>query len=91
MASITIRNLDDTIKMRLRIRAAQHGWSMEQEVREILQQSLLSEESAAGFAQRIHRRFADLGFDELQIPARRVVRHPPDLEVHGRKREIKEQ
>jgi hypothetical protein len=42
MASITIRNLDDTIKARLRLRAAQHGWSMEQEVREILQQSLQS-------------------------------------------------
>ena len=77
MASITIRNLDDTIKARLRIRAAQHGWSMEHEVREILQQSLLSAENTSGFALRIHRRFADLGLDELPIPARRVVRSPP--------------
>ena len=36
MAAITIRNLDDEIKIRLRLQAAQHGCSMEQEVREIL-------------------------------------------------------
>ncbi|MRH21335.1 FitA-like ribbon-helix-helix domain-containing protein, partial [Rhodovulum strictum] len=36
MASITIRNLDDDVKRRLRIRAAEHGRSMEEEVREIL-------------------------------------------------------
>ena len=36
MASITIRNLDDTLKRRLRIRAAEHGRSMEEEAREIL-------------------------------------------------------
>ena len=29
MASITIRNLDDDIKQRLRVRAAEHGRSME--------------------------------------------------------------
>jgi plasmid stability protein len=53
MASITIRNLDDTIKARLHLRAAQHGWSMEQEVREIFQQSLLSAVNEARFAQRL--------------------------------------
>ena len=36
MASITIRNLDDGIKRRLRVRAAEHGRSMEEEAREIL-------------------------------------------------------
>ena len=36
MASITIRNLDDDVKRRLRIRAAEHGRSMEEEAREIL-------------------------------------------------------
>ena len=77
MASITIRNLDDAIKTRLRLRAAQHGWSMEQEVREILQHSLLPTANEPGFAQRLHRRFADLTLDELPIPARRPVRNPP--------------
>ena len=30
MASITVRNLDDDVKRRLRIRAAENGRSMEQ-------------------------------------------------------------
>ena len=40
MASITIRNLDDEIKTRLRMRAAEHGHSMEEEARTILRKPL---------------------------------------------------
>ena len=40
MSSITIRNLDPAVKERLRIRAAQHGHSMEAEARNILQSTL---------------------------------------------------
>ena len=40
MASITVRNLDDELKRRLRVRAAEHGCSMEQEAREILGEAL---------------------------------------------------
>jgi len=40
MSSITIRNLDPAIKERLRIQAAEHGHSMETEVRHILQTTL---------------------------------------------------
>ena len=36
MASITIRNLDDDVKTRLRVRAAGNGRSMEEEARLIL-------------------------------------------------------
>ena len=36
MASITIRNLDDDVKSRLRVRAAGNDRSMEEEVRLIL-------------------------------------------------------
>ena len=43
MASITVRNLDDGLKRRLRIRAAENGRSMEQEAREILKQALEDE------------------------------------------------
>ena len=39
MASITIRNLEDEIKQRLRVRAAEHGRSMEEEVRDILRRA----------------------------------------------------
>ncbi len=40
MASITIRNLDDDIKHLLRVRAAEHGRSMEEEARDILRRNL---------------------------------------------------
>ena len=40
MASITVRNLDDGLKRRLRVRAAENGRSMEQEAREILKHAL---------------------------------------------------
>ncbi len=83
MASITIRNLDESIKAMLRLQAAQHGWSMEQEAREILRRSLLPAENASGFAQRIHQRFASLQTgseqDALLIPARRATRPAPEL------------
>lgn len=82
MASITIRNLDESIKAMLRLQAAQHGWSMEQEAREILRRSLLPAENASGFAQRIHQRFAALTGpeqDALPIPARRATRPAPEL------------
>jgi plasmid stability protein len=40
MASITIRNLDDSLKSRLRVQAAVHGQSMEAEARDILRCAL---------------------------------------------------
>ena len=43
MSSITIRNLDETLKASLRMRAARHGVSMEQEVRNILQSALVAD------------------------------------------------
>lgn len=36
MANISVRNLDDSIRDTLRDRAAQHGHSMEAEIRQIL-------------------------------------------------------
>jgi plasmid stability protein len=40
VASITIRDLDDSVKRKLRVRAAQHGRSMEEEARNILRTAL---------------------------------------------------
>ena len=45
MASITIRRLPERVKSRLRVRAARHGHSMEQEARAILQEALAAPES----------------------------------------------
>ena len=40
MASITVRNLNEDLKQRLKDQAAKHGCSMEEEVRRILQEAL---------------------------------------------------
>lgn len=76
--TLTIRNLDDALKARLRLQAAQHGHSMEQEVREILGRAL-QPAADAGLAQRIRARFAGLDVDDLPIPARRPARLPDAL------------
>jgi phosphopantothenoylcysteine decarboxylase / phosphopantothenate---cysteine ligase len=44
MASITIRQLDDKLKQRLRLRAARHGRSMEDEARTILREAATLED-----------------------------------------------
>ena len=82
MSSITIRNLDESIKTGLRLRAARHGWSMEQEVRTILQQTLAPElEAPLNFAERIQQRFAGLHVEDVSIPPRQSARPPPDLDA----------
>lgn len=80
MTSITVRNLDERIKIGLRMRAARRGQSMEQEVRDILQQAVADELlPAANFAERIRQRFAGLDAQGLPIPARQPARELPDL------------
>jgi plasmid stability protein len=78
MASITIRKLDDALKGRLRVRAARHGRSMEDEVRNILRTALAEIPSQpANLAEAIRRRFEPLGGVELKIPPRGKLREPP--------------
>ena len=81
MSSITVRNLDESVKSSLRVRAARHGWSMEQEVRQILQQTVAPEQAGQiNFAERVNRRFASLKVDSLPIPARQIARTPPEFD-----------
>ena len=78
MASFTIRNLDDPIKRGLRLRAAQHGWSMEEEARHILRVALeIETRDAPDLFAAIRRRIAPLGGVTLAIPRRRTLRDPP--------------
>jgi plasmid stability protein len=81
MASITIRNIDETLKAKLRLQSAQHGCSMEAEVRNILRQALLPSFAPSNFADRVHQRFSGLNADSLPIPARQDVRTPPDMDL----------
>ena len=81
MASITIRNLDESLKIKLRLQSAQHGCSMEAEVRNILRQVLIPSTGSSDFAARIHQRFAGLAVDSLPIPERQAARTLPDMEL----------
>lgn len=79
MASITIRNLDDSLKRQLRVRAAEHGRSMEEEAREILRLAIGKPAAPKNLGEAIHRRFAALGGVELELPPREPMPEPPDL------------
>mgnify|MGYP003587316621 CR=1 FL=1 len=80
MAVLTIRNLDDSLKTALRVRAAQQGLSMEEEVRRILQQVLFPQKVQKGFGTRVRQKILAVsdGWD-LELPARSMPRPPPDF------------
>lgn len=81
-ASLNIRRLDPALKERLRLRAAQHGRSMEAEARVILREALMDTQAASGaeLVAAIRRRFAPLGGVELDPPPREAGREPPRFE-----------
>lgn len=80
MAMLTVRNLDEALKIQLRISAAKHGRSMEEEVRRILRQSLLPETEQKGLGSRLHKRVMDLtGGVELELPSRSPPSPAPDF------------
>jgi plasmid stability protein len=80
MASITIRNLDDQTKDRLRVRAAHRRRSMEDEARNILREALAIDSAGpVNLAQSISSRFKPLGGVDLKLPLREAMREPPSL------------
>lgn len=80
MASMTIRDIDDRLKARLRLRAAHHGHSMEEEAREILRTALSTPRSQNGsLVDCIRARIEPLGGIELQIAPREPIREPVNL------------
>lgn len=65
-----VRKLDESVKERLRKRAARNGHSMEEEVREILRVAVMAEDDAKdepGLGTRIAARFAWLD-EPFEIP-----------------------
>lgn len=77
MASITIRNLEDSTKRKLKVRAAQNGRSMEQEAREILKSALRERpKSGADLVKRIRAIWEPLGGVELEPLPREPMRDP---------------
>ena len=82
MATLTIRNLDDNTKAQLRLQAARHGRSMEEEARAILRQAVAGappQPTMAGVGHRIQAHFARLGGLELDLPIRRDQADAPDF------------
>ncbi len=80
MASITIRNLDDDVKTGLRVRAAEHHRSMEEEVRIILRDAVNGGQTGPRNLAKFTREcFAPLGGVELELPPRGPMREPPDF------------
>ena len=79
MASITIRNLDDDVKTRLRVRAAEHHRSMEEEVRIILRDAVNGGTGPRNLAAFTRECFAAVGGVELELSPRGPIREPPDF------------
>ncbi len=77
MASITIRNLDDDVKSRLRVRAASHGRSMEEEARLILREAVGRKPSSRNLASIVRAHFGPSGGVDLELPSREPIREPP--------------
>ena len=73
MATLTIRNLDEALKASLRMQAARHGHSMEEELRTILRQALTPSGTPGGLGSRLANRFRDVA-GELPLPERRLPR-----------------
>jgi len=79
MAAVSIRDLDDLVKERLRVRAAQHGRSMEAEIRAILGAAVGEPDETAGLGQALLSRFSVVGGVDLDLPARTAAPRAADL------------
>ena len=79
MASLTIRKIDDDMKERLRVRAAQHGHSMEEEARIILRRAVggITGQALWDLSRKLFK--GDKGV-ELDLPARSGDRDAPSLD-----------
>jgi len=81
MSTLTIRNVDQAVKERLRVRAARNGRSMEAELRHILWEAVGEEEANSNLAEAIRRRFLPFGgVDELKPHPPVSVKEPPAFE-----------
>lgn len=77
MAALTIRNMDESTKQSLRVLAAQHGVSMEEEARRILRDALGRSSQPDPLGERLKQRFAEVSDVDFQLPARQMPRTPP--------------
>ena len=79
MAAVSIRNLDDTVRERLRVRAAAHGRSMEAEMRAILVEAVREPGDGEGLLGALTARFGELGGVDLDLPPRSTAPRAVDF------------
>lgn len=70
MCTIIIQNLETSLRKKLRLAAASHGRTMEEEARNILHEHFKESAEIVGMGSRIRARFAAIGGIELELPAR---------------------
>ena len=80
MASITIRNLDDDVKTRLRVRAAEHHRSMEEEARLILRDAVGRKADSRNLPSIVRSHFGPDNGVDLELPPREAGRPPPSFD-----------
>lgn len=79
MAALSIRNLDDGVKERLRVRAARHGRSMESEIRAILEEAVSDPDDSEGLFTALLNRSSQIGGIEIDLPPRENPVRAADL------------
>ena len=79
MATLVIRDLDEDVKARLRVQAAEHGRSMEAEARAILALAVRGRRPSRGLGTFIHDQWRELGGVELEVPERTGIARGADL------------
>ena len=76
MASLSVRKLDDDVYEQLRIRAAKHGVSMEEEVRQIISQVVRAPDKLSTVFRKY---FGHENGVDLDIPDNRNPHNPMDF------------
>jgi len=79
MGSITIRNVDDAVKERLRVASAQAGHSMEEHVRRLIEREVGAGMPPNGFGTWLHEQFRGIDSSDLTIADRSELAEPIDL------------
>lgn len=79
MAAVSVRDLDDDVRDRLRVRAASHGRSMEAEIRDILTAAVSEPEPDADLFTTLLDRFGELGGVDLPVPERSTPARAADF------------
>ena len=80
IASITIRNLDDEVKTRRRVRAAEHHRSMEEEARLILRDAVGHKPRSGNLTNIIRSHFGPDNGVDLELPPREPASEPPSFD-----------